>query len=235
MTYLAIGGNETSHRRPSKYVEINQSLSSMPNFGSINITSQIPANCSLTDLKAFEDIYNYHCKKILSQVVDLKSNVIEQIWRSFWRVGNNNTADAAYYEEQLSMCKLVRLCETPQVIEWISQTDLLFYQFCVDVLIPDVLGVLPSPLVQAIRNLAKCMENWMRGALVHIPEQMRNAKRNVISKFSMTLRRYTSLNHLAQTVKNSMLNPGVLANMLSDVNKVDFNYIRVRRFEFIFI
>ena len=203
----------------------------MPNFGSINITdaSQLPTDCSLTDLKTFENIYSYHCKKILSQVVDLKSNAIEQIWRSFWRVPHSNMADVAYYEEQLSMSKFTSLCEVPRVIEWVKQSDFFFYQFCVEILIPDVFGVLPPQLVQAIRNLAKCVENWMRGALVHIPEQMRNAKMNVISTFSMTLRRYTSLNHLAQTVKNSMLNPGVLVNMLSDVNKVDFNYIRVRR------
>jgi regulatory factor X 1/2/3 len=210
--------------------EVQKSVNPFPDFGHIlteNSNAQLPNECTTQDVFKFEEIYTFHCQKIFDQVCDLKSNAIENIWRAFWRT-NASTDASSHYEERLSMTKFVNLCSMDCVVEWVKQADFLFYQFCVEILIPDVTGVLPTPLVSSIRNLGKSVEGWMREALVNMPERMRLTKMNVISTFSMTLRRYTSLNHLAQTVKNSMHNTGVMLSMLSDLNKVDFNYIKVK-------
>jgi regulatory factor X 1/2/3 len=154
-------------------------------------------------------------------------NAIEEIWLDFWRMRPAQQTPAnAYAEEQLPTEKLLRLCELPQVIAYVKQSDFQFYQFCVEILIPDVLSNLPAQLVQSIRALAKNLENWLNRALVKVPAEMKQAKLLVINTFSMTLRRYTSLNHLAQTVKNSLQNGNILEQMLHDINKVDFNYIK---------
>jgi regulatory factor X 1/2/3 len=43
----------------------------------------------------------------------------------------------------------------------------------------------------------------------------------------MTLRRYTSLNHLAQAARAVLLNSTQINQMLADLNKVDFKNIQV--------
>lgn len=48
-----------------------------------------------------------------------------------------------------------------------------------------------------------------------------------VSSFSQTLRRYTSLNHLAQAARAVLQNPAQINQMLSDLNRVDFTNVQV--------
>lgn len=48
-----------------------------------------------------------------------------------------------------------------------------------------------------------------------------------VSSFSQTLRRYTSLNHLAQAARAVLQNSAQINQMLSDLNRVDFTYVQV--------
>ena len=158
-------------------------------------------------------------------IVALKLLEIETLWREFWR---SPTVDCKYYEEQLSTAKFMNLCEVDEVIEFVKHSDYQFYQFCIEILIPDVIKSQLQNLVKSIRELAKCLDDWIRNAVSIVPDRMRTFKLLVINTFSMQLRRYTSLNHLAQTVRNSLSNGDILRHMLKDIGKVDFNYIRVR-------
>jgi len=45
--------------------------------------------------------------------------------------------------------------------------------------------------------------------------------------FSQTLRRYTSLNHLAQAARAVLQNPSQISQMLNDLNRVDFANVQV--------
>jgi len=45
--------------------------------------------------------------------------------------------------------------------------------------------------------------------------------------FSQTLRRYTSLNHLAQAARAVLQNPTQISQMLADLNRVDFGNVQV--------
>ena len=47
--------------------------------------------------------------------------------------------------------------------------------------------------------------------------------------FSQTLRRYTSLNHLAQAARAVLQNPSQISQMLADLNRVDFANVQVRK------
>ena len=47
--------------------------------------------------------------------------------------------------------------------------------------------------------------------------------------FSQTLRRYTSLNHLAQAARAVLQNPSQISQMLSDLNRVDFANVQVKK------
>jgi len=156
-------------------------------------------------------------------VVGLKLNNIENIWLMFWR---SHAVNFNFYEEKLASSKFFSLCEVSQIIEFVKQCDYQFYQFCIEILIPDIMGSLPHNLVQSIRSLAKSLENWLRNALSNAPDKIKESKLLIISTFSMTLRRYTSLNHLVQTVRNSLQNESILIQMLNDISRVDFGYIR---------
>ena len=46
--------------------------------------------------------------------------------------------------------------------------------------------------------------------------------------FSQTLRRYTSLNHLAQAARAVLQNPSQISQMLADLNRVDFANVQVQ-------
>lgn len=97
----------------------------------------------------------------------------------------------------------------------------------VDVLIPDVLRPIPSSLTQAIRNFAKNLENWLTSAMTGCPEKIVQIKISAVSAFSQTLRRYTSLNHLAQAARAVLQNSSQIAQMLNDLNRVDFHNVQV--------
>lgn len=49
-----------------------------------------------------------------------------------------------------------------------------------------------------------------------------------VGSFSQTLRRYTSLNHLAQAARAVLQNSAQINQMLSDLNRVDFTNVQVR-------
>ncbi|OPJ86511.1 DNA-binding protein RFX2 isoform A [Patagioenas fasciata monilis] len=77
-------------------------------------------------------------------------------------------------------------------------------------------------LTQAIRNFAKSLEGWLMNAMSEFPPQIVQTKVGVVSAFAQTLRRYTSLNHLAQAARAVLQNTSQINQMLSDLNRVDF-------------
>lgn len=50
----------------------------------------------------------------------------------------------------------------------------------------------------------------------------------MVSAFAQTLRRYTSLNHLAQAARAVLQNTSQINQMLSDLNRVDFANVQVK-------
>lgn len=58
------------------------------------------------------------------------------------------------------------------------------------------------------------------------PSSMLAVKLSAVSAFSSSLRRYTSLNHLAQAARAVLHNGTQIAQMLADLNRVDFHSVR---------
>ena len=78
-----------------------------------------------------------------------------------------------------------------------------------------------------IRNFAKNMETVMLHALSGLPASFLQVKCITANAFAQTLRRYTSLNHLAQAARAVLQNPHQISQMLADLNRVDFNNVQV--------
>ncbi|XP_037799254.1 DNA-binding protein RFX2-like [Penaeus monodon] len=121
---------------------------------------------------------------------------------------------------------LQALLRAPPVLEFVRNFDYQFYQNLVEVLIPDVLKSIPSSLTQAIRNFAKSLESWLSSAMLGCPPDIVNIKVTAVASLAQTLRRYTSLNHLAQAARAVLQNSSQITQMLADLNRVDFHNVQ---------
>ncbi|XP_055678770.1 DNA-binding protein RFX2 isoform X1 [Lutzomyia longipalpis] len=216
--------------KPETYEACSQYLgdgsAAIPVFPAIDTTFNFPEEVTFEDVDTLRSIYREHCEAFLDAVLNLEFSTVESLWREFWRVQDNNNGDECEEEKYLSKSKLYILCQCEPVQMFIKQVDFAFYQNMVDVLIPDVLRPIPSSLTQAIRNFAKNLESWLSAAMSECPDSILQIKLSAVSAFSQTLRRYTSLNHLAQAARAVLQNSSQIAQMLNDLNRVDFHNVQ---------
>ncbi|XP_059774629.1 DNA-binding protein RFX2 isoform X4 [Balaenoptera ricei] len=197
-----------------------------PDLGSVLLQE----NITLHDIKALQLAYRRHCEATLDVVMNLQFHYVEKLWLSFWNSkasSSDGPASLPARDEEpegaiLPKDKLVSLCKCDPVLRWMRTCDHILYQALVEILIPDVLRPVPSTLTQAIRNFAKSLEGWLTNAMSDFPQQVIQTKVGVVGAFAQTLRRYTSLNHLAQAARAVLQNTAQISQMLSDLNRVDF-------------
>ncbi|XP_029105230.1 DNA-binding protein RFX2-like isoform X2 [Scleropages formosus] len=210
-----------------QYIDISHAL---PPFPSLELGAQsLPASISMNDVKKLQGLYRDHCEATLDVVMNLQFHYIEKLWQSFWlsaAPSSDSSTPVGSSEEEpegsISRRKLVALCRFEPVAQWMRGCDHVLYQALVEILIPDVLRPVPSTLTQAIRNFAKSLEGWLTTAMSGFPLEIVRTKVAVVSAFAQTLRRYTSLNHLAQAARAVLQNTSQINQMLSDLNRVDF-------------
>ncbi|XP_043087677.1 transcription factor RFX3 isoform X3 [Puntigrus tetrazona] len=202
----------------------------LPDFVDLDLGEPVEG-VGAEDVKALQTLYREHCEAILDVVVNLQFNLIENLWQTFWRYSPSSSVEGVTITENSGMSEiegrlprttLILLCRNEAVLKWMNTCDHLMYQALVEILIPDVLRPIPSALTQAIRNFAKSLEGWLTNAMSSIPQRMIQTKVSTVSAFAQTLRRYTSLNHLAQAARAVLQNTSQINQMLSDLNRVDF-------------
>ncbi|XP_075453164.1 transcription factor RFX3 isoform X3 [Ascaphus truei] len=202
----------------------------LPEFAEVQISS-LPDGTTFEDIKSLQSLYREHCEAILDVVINLQFSLIEKLWQTFWRYSPTSPADGptiaesdnlSEIESRLPKSKLISLCKNESILKWMCNCDHVMYQALVEILIPDVLRPIPSALTQAIRNFAKSLEGWLSSAMSNIPQRMTQTKVAAVSAFAQTLRRYTSLNHLAQAARAVLQNTSQINQMLNDLNRVDF-------------
>ncbi|CAG9784811.1 unnamed protein product [Diatraea saccharalis] len=79
---------------------------------------------------------------------------------------------------------------------------------------------------QAIRNFAKSLESALAAGATDAPAAAARAQAAAAAALAAALRRYTSLNHLAQAARAVLANHHQIQQMLSDLNRVDFRVVR---------
>ncbi|KAM3864126.1 MHC class II regulatory factor RFX1a [Diretmus argenteus] len=212
-----------------QYQQFLDTSRALPEFPDIDLQGKtLPEGIELEHIKSFQLFYREHCEAILDVMVNLQFTLVETLWKTFWRFSQNQAGDTATLavhdesEKRLPKSCLVVLCKYEPVLRWSRDCDNSLYQSLVEILIPDVLRPIPSALTQAIRNFAKSLESWLTNAMMNIPEEMVRIKVTSASAFAQTLRRYTSLNHLAQAARAVLQNTAQINQMLSDLNRVDF-------------
>ncbi|XP_046895063.1 MHC class II regulatory factor RFX1a isoform X3 [Hypomesus transpacificus] len=212
-----------------QYQQFLDASRALPEFPDIDLQGKaLPEDIEPEHIKGFQLLYREHCEAILDVMINLQFTLVETLWKTFWRFSQNQAGDSGTLavhdesEKRLPKSCLVILCKYDPVLRWSRDCDNTLYQALVEILIPDVLRPIPSALTQAIRNFAKSLESWLTNAMMNIPEEMVRIKVTSASAFAQTLRRYTSLNHLAQAARAVLQNTAQINQMLSDLNRVDF-------------
>uniref|UniRef100_A0A674H0I3 RFX-type winged-helix domain-containing protein n=1 Tax=Taeniopygia guttata TaxID=59729 RepID=A0A674H0I3_TAEGU len=183
-----------------QYQQFLDASRSLPEFPEIDVQGKgLPEGAGLEDLRAFQQLYREHCEAIVDVMINLQFSLVETLWKSFWRCSGES-----------------------DILPPNSHSYHALYQGLVEILVPDVLRPIPSALTQAIRNFAKSLESWLGNAMVSMPEELVRVKAAAAGAFAQTLRRYTSLNHLAQAARAVLQNTAQISQMLSDLNRVDF-------------
>ncbi|XP_076300057.1 regulatory transcription factor Rfx isoform X6 [Lasioglossum baleicum] len=221
--------NISSNTSPPQFHQyLGEASGAIPEFPEIIVShgSSLPEDCTLEDIDTFRSIYREHCEAFLDAVLNFEFATVESLWREFWRSQDNNNGDECEEEKYLSKTKLYQICKCSEVQDFIQKVDYTFYQNLVEVLMPNVLRPIPSSLTQSIRNFAKGLESWLTSAMADCPEEMTRIKLTAVSAFAQTLRRYTSLNHLAQAARAVLQNSSQINQMLADLNRVDFHNVQ---------
>ncbi|XP_066499591.1 DNA-binding protein RFX2 isoform X2 [Hoplias malabaricus] len=244
MSHGLSGGSQHSSSTPEEsvaaqsqhhqqYIDVSHAL---PPFPSLDLGScPLPERITMNDVKKLQTLYRDHCEATLDVVINLQFHFIEKLWQTFWystapssdsSTTTTTTTNIPNSEEDIEGAipseKLIALCKFEPVKQWMRSCDHILYQALVEILIPDVLRPVPSTLTQAIRNFAKSLEGWLTSAMSNFPQEIVRTKVAVVSAFAQTLRRYTSLNHLAQAARAVLQNTSQINQMLSDLNRVDF-------------
>ncbi|KJH49334.1 RFX DNA-binding domain protein [Dictyocaulus viviparus] len=207
----------------------------------------------LAHVVMFVNAYNQNCSEVLYCVKQLQFEHIEEYWTAFWQPEDdleddeyvfvqvtavlkrrNSTAKYKYYrtykslsQTRLSQQQLFSLCTLPQIQHWVISLDLAFYQTLVDILVPDVLMSNMSPfLTQSCRNFAKNAEHYLKKAMQGAPEIIQKKKIQAIKYMAQGLRRYTSLNHLAQAARAVLQKPDQVMAMYNDYIRVDMQQVQ---------
>jgi regulatory factor X 1/2/3 len=184
----------------------------------------LPEDCTSEDVNTFCNIYREHCAALLNAVVNMKFQRTESLWREFWQSQDRSNGDECE-DKYLPKTKLYLLCKCGPVQDFVRRVDYLLYQDLVKVLIPDVLRPIPRLLLQEIRNFASRLESWLTEAMRDCPEEIVRSKMLAVSTLAKTLRRYTTLNHLAHAALAVFQNSSQIDQMLNDLNRVDFHSV----------
>ncbi|CAH2992396.1 unnamed protein product [Chilo suppressalis] len=170
-----------------------------------------PPDVPLVAPLALRDHHRAHGAEFLEAVAALDTGAVERSRRAFWRRMGSGSR---------------RLLALRAGAAWLRAADLRLHQQCVDLLLPDVLRPIPPQLTQAIRNFAKSLESALAAGAADAPPAAARAQAAAAAALAAALRRYTSLNHLAQAARAVLANHHQIQQMLSDLNRVDFRVVR---------
>uniref|UniRef100_A0A3B1K4I4 Regulatory factor X1 n=1 Tax=Astyanax mexicanus TaxID=7994 RepID=A0A3B1K4I4_ASTMX len=228
-----------------QYQQFLDAARALPEFPDIDVQDKpLPDGILPEHIQAFQQLYREHCEAIVDVMVNLQFPLVETLWKSFWRFSEGPTSELAALElngeseKRLPKSCLVLLCKYDPVLSWSRNCDNSLYQTLVEILIPDVLRPIPSDNT-TLHNPTQLhttttltlinsdvLESWLTSAMMNIPEEMVRIKVVCAGAFAQTLRRYTSLNHLAQAARAVLQNSAQITQMLNDLNRVDFTNVQ---------
>ncbi|KAJ3184927.1 hypothetical protein HDU85_001620 [Gaertneriomyces sp. JEL0708] len=185
-------------------------IAKMPDLPQIH-EDEIPHGFTFVACRNLLDAYKDHCQNVLQSVQYMKFGEVEGIIRNYWQDLDQEERD---------------LVNHPDIVEFIWRYDSLLYDTIMNLLLPNVLQMMPIQIIQAVRQFARQLEGWMLKSLEGYSQLLTSRKIEVAKVFIQQLRRHTSLNHLAQAAAAVLDNQDQVTQMLTDWNRIDFENIR---------
>lgn len=181
-------------------------LPDFPKPSKLNLPDDVPNE----KVKTFLIMYRAHCQRILDTILRANFGEVQNFLVHFW---------------QGMPSHMLEVLGSSEVVELIGQCDVILYKAISGVLIPGTLQPLPASLTQAIRQFAQQLDEWLTESLSHLPEPLQKKKLAVAKSFSHSLRRQTSLTHLAQAARTVLHSAEPVSQMLNDWKQIDFEGI----------
>ncbi|XP_050716547.1 transcription factor RFX4-like isoform X3 [Eriocheir sinensis] len=181
----------------------------LPEFPSLKDVL-LPPHVAPDKVATFVMMYRTHCQRILDTVIRASFDEIQSFLVHFW---------------QGMPPHLVTILGTNVLVNLVGVCDSILYRAVCSVLMPSVLQAIPDSLTQVIRKFTHDLDSWLRIALDDLPENLRQVKIDLASRFSRMLRRQTSLNHLCQASRMVLHSPEITQQMLQDWRQVDLEAI----------
>jgi len=181
-------------------------LPDFPKPSKLNLPEDVPHE----KVKTFLIMYRAHCQRILDTILRANFGEVQNFLVHFW---------------QGMPSHMLEVLGSNEVVNLIGQCDTILYKAISGVLIPGTLQPLPASLTQAIRQFAQQLDEWLTESLSHLPEPLQNKKLAVAKCFSHSLRRQTSLTHLAQAARTVLHSAEPVSQMLNDWKQIDFEGI----------
>jgi len=169
-----------------------------------------PRDISLASCQTFMTLYRQHCQSLVEAAYRHQFPEIEKMLRLFWQTRSMDFRN---------------LLSAPEIVDIILTKDHLTYRAMSTAILPNVLQALPVSVPQSIRQFAKQLEPWLSIALEGIPSPLSFMKMNLIRKFSQSLHKQASLNHLTQAARAVLQNQIQVAQMMVDWNRMDMDFI----------
>ncbi|PAV81597.1 hypothetical protein WR25_03087 [Diploscapter pachys] len=182
----------------------------------------------LTHLMKFVDAYTQNCADVLYMIKQLQFDGVEDCWTAFWQAEDDSMEDEEMLQiDKLTQPQIFTLCTLPPVQNWILQMDIAFYQVIIDVLVPSVLMSQMTPfLTQQCRNFAKMADTYLKKAMDGAPDAIVKKKLQAVRYMAQGLKRYTSLNHLAQAARAVLQKQEQVTAMFHDYVRVDITQVQ---------
>jgi len=182
----------------------------LPEF-SIPENMALPPELQVDHAHTFMVSYKQHCQNLIDSVFRHHFLEVDKMIHQYWQTL------ATPYRILLTV---------PEMVDQVTEKDQLTYKAMATVLLPNVLQALPVSIPQAIRQFAKQLESWLASAMEGLPTNLVTKKMNVVKKFSQSLHKQASLNHLTQAARAVLQNNTQVSQMIIDWNRLDFEFIR---------
>ncbi|KAL3098449.1 hypothetical protein niasHS_003802 [Heterodera schachtii] len=203
----------------------------------------LPLGLTVQHALKFQMDYEAHNSEVLECLRHLRLESVENVWARFWAGASdsdNGRGTAGAEEEllpgghQMQLCRdvLFRLCSVPQLLAFVQNVDLCFYQLLLDQLLSDPLRPSPSAahppnrlhlLLPQMRPFAKNLCASMAKALgAAAPSALRELKLAGVRLLSNAITRLSSVAHLAVTAREVLQSDEQMEQMHADFARLDF-------------
>ncbi|GFT13340.1 transcription factor RFX4 [Nephila pilipes] len=181
----------------------------LPEFPSVK-DLHLPPTVDVGKMSTFLMMYRTHCQRLLDTIVRASFDEVQNFLLHFW---------------QGIPPHLLPILESNALVNLVGVCDCILYRTISNVLLPSMLHTLPESLTKVVRKFAEELDCWLKSAIAHLPDNLRIVKLEMATRFSHTLRRQMSLNHLAQASRMVVHNSDITSQMLHDWRQLDLDAI----------